>query len=69
MDSFEPLTWADAPCRVWQPRFSLVPGNIFLIVDGYRAHTAKATKKFVESTDDRIKLFYLPPYSPELNPD
>lgn len=42
---------------------------IFLIVDRHRAHTAKIVAKFVESMKDRLKLFFLPPYSPELNPD
>ena len=40
-----------------------------MIVDGHSAHTATATKKFVASTDGRLTLFCLPPYSPELNPD
>ncbi len=42
--------------------------KVFLIVDGGRIHTSKMTKRFVERTD-RLELFYLPPYSPELNPD
>jgi transposase len=42
---------------------------IFLIVDGSSVHTAKAVKDFVESTEGRLRLFFLPPYSPELNPD
>ena len=46
-----------------------VPGKIYLIVDGHPSHKSKDTKKFVESTDGRLKLFLLPPYSPELNPD
>lgn len=46
-----------------------IPGIIFLIVDGHSAHTAGATKKFAEKNKDRLRLFYLPPYSPELNPD
>jgi transposase len=46
-----------------------IPGMIYLIVDGYSAHTAKATRKFVADHSDRIKLFHLPPYSPQLNPD
>ena len=33
------------------------------------AHRATATKKFTASTEGRLKLFYLPGYSPELNPD
>lgn len=46
-----------------------VPGMIVLIVDGHSAHKAKATQEFVASTEGRLKLYFLPPYSPELNPD
>jgi len=42
---------------------------IFLIVDGHPTHKAKLVKKFVQSTNGRLGLFYLPGYSPELNPD
>jgi transposase len=42
---------------------------IFLIVDGHPAHKAKCVRRFVESEKDRLQLFLLPPYSPELNPD
>lgn len=43
--------------------------KIFLIVDRGPSHTSKKTKSFIESVKDKIELFYLPPYSPELNPD
>jgi transposase len=46
-----------------------IDGKIFLIIDGHSAHTSKATKAFVTSTEGRLSLFFLPPYSPELNPD
>jgi transposase len=42
---------------------------IFLIVDGHPAHKAKKVKEFIESTEGKLRLFLLPPYSPELNPD
>jgi transposase len=42
---------------------------IFLIVDRGPAHIAKTTKEFVESLNGRLRLFYLPPYSPDRNPD
>ena len=44
---------------------------IFLIVDGHPAHKAKSVQKFIETKDikKRFRLFFLPPYSPELNPD
>jgi len=44
-------------------------GPVYLVVDGHPAHRAKATTKFVASTDGRLTLFFLPGYSPELNPD
>src|SRR5262249_15259364 len=44
-------------------------GPVYLIVDGHSSHTSKVTKKFVASTEGRLKLFYLPGYCPELNPD
>lgn len=42
---------------------------IFLIVDGHPVHKAKSVVRFVELMKDRLQLFFLPPYSPELNPD
>src|SRR5487761_254090 len=42
---------------------------IFLIVDRGPAHIAKKTKAFVETLGEKLKLFYLPPYSPDRNPD
>jgi len=43
--------------------------KLFLIVDGHPSHRAKLVKAFVEQHSDRLALYYLPPYSPELNPD
>ena len=43
--------------------------KIFLVVDGHPAHKAKLVRQFVADHSDRIELFFLPPYSPELNPD
>jgi transposase len=42
---------------------------VYLIVDNASSHKSKLTREFVESTSGRLKLFFLPPYSPELNPD
>lgn len=42
---------------------------VLLIVDGHPAHKARMVKNFIDSVKDRLQLFYLPPYSPELNPD
>ena len=46
-----------------------VDQKIFLILDNHRIHHAKKVKKLVGSLDGKIELFYLPAYSPELNPD
>jgi transposase len=45
------------------------PRRIFLIVDGLPAHKAKVVQRFLATVADRIRLFFLPPYSPEINPD
>lgn len=43
--------------------------KIFLILDNLRAHHSKIVKAWLETRTDRIEIFYLPSYSPELNPD
>jgi len=43
--------------------------TIFLIVDGHPVHKAKSVARYIETVKDRFQLFFLPPYSPELNPD
>ena len=42
---------------------------VYLVVDGHPTHKAAKTRKFVESTKGRLKLFFLPGYSPDLDPD
>jgi transposase len=42
---------------------------IFLIVDRGPAHRAKKTQAFVETLGGKLRLFFLPPYSPDTNPD
>ena len=42
---------------------------VYLVVDGHPTHKAAKTRKVVESTKGRLKLFFLPGYSPDLNPD
>jgi len=43
--------------------------KVFLIVDAHPAHIAAYTKRWVEHHRWRIRLFFLPGYSPHLNPD
>ncbi len=42
---------------------------VYLIVDGHPSHRAEAVKAYVESLGGRLKLFFLRPYSPELERD
>ena len=43
--------------------------KVFLIVDNLSVHKSKTVRDWVSAHRDRIELFFLPPYSPELNPD
>ncbi len=43
--------------------------KVYLIVDGHPVRRAKKVKLWLEKHKDRIRMFFLPPYSPELNPD
>jgi transposase len=42
---------------------------VFLVVDGHPTHKAAKVRKYLEGVEDKLCLFFLPPYSPELNPD
>jgi len=46
-----------------------VPRYIFLIIDQHPVHVAAKVKKWFKKNEDRIQVFYLPSYSPDLNPD
>lgn len=46
-----------------------VNGKIFWIVDRHPVHRAAAVTRWLEEHRDRIERFYLPAYSPQLNPD
>ena len=71
------LRWMEVEGRMNAERFidflrALIRGRkkpVYLIVDGHSAHTAKAVREFVENNRRRLKLFVLPSYSPQLNPD
>jgi len=43
--------------------------KIFLILDNLRVHHSKIVKDWVKEHQEKIALFYLPAYSPDLNPD
>lgn len=43
--------------------------KVFLILDNLRVHHSKLVKAWVAAHEARIELFYLPSYSPQLNPE
>ncbi len=43
--------------------------KVILILDNLRVHHAKKVKKWLAGKEVQIEVFYLPSYSPELNPD
>jgi transposase len=43
--------------------------KVFLILDNLRVHHSRKVRQWLERHRDEIELFFLPSYSPELNPD
>lgn len=43
--------------------------KVFLILDNLKVHHSKVVSEWVKERKDKIELFFLPPYSPEYNPD
>lgn len=60
---------AEVFCEFLRRLIDNVAHPVYLIVDRHSVHRSKKVREFVVSTKGKLKLFYLPPYSPELNPD
>ena len=43
--------------------------KIILILDNLRVHHAKVVREWLEGKEEKLEIFFLPSYSPELNPD
>ena len=43
--------------------------KVFLVLDNLRSHHGKIVKEWLSVNKEAIEVFYLPSYSPELNPD
>jgi transposase len=42
---------------------------VFLVLDNLRVHHSKVVQAWLEAHREQIEVFFLPSYSPELNPD
>ena len=43
--------------------------KVFLILDNLKVHHGKIVAEWVSRHQEKIELFFLPPYAPESNPD
>ena len=43
--------------------------KVFLILDNLKVHHSYLVKDWIKEHENRIEVFFLPSYSPELNPD
>ena len=43
--------------------------KVFLIVDSNPVHKSKKVEKWLDKKNGKIRMYFLPPYSPDLNPD
>jgi transposase len=61
----------DAPVflRFLRRLVRLVGRKIFLIVDGHSAYKAAPVRRWLAAHKGEIEIFFLPTYSPDLNPD
>jgi transposase len=60
---------APALIRFLQRLIREVPRKVFLILDRLRVHRAGRVRDWLTEHQTKIEVFYLPAYSPELNPD
>ncbi|MBT8420114.1 MAG: IS630 family transposase, partial [Gammaproteobacteria bacterium] len=60
---------ADVFCHFITRLAKSVDRKVFLIVDGHPIHHAKKVSALIEKLNGKVTLFFLPPYSPQLNPD
>ncbi|MBL8693275.1 MAG: IS630 family transposase [Planctomycetes bacterium] len=43
--------------------------KVFIIMDNLRIHKSRPVLEWADRNADRVRLYYLPPYAPEHNPD
>lgn len=59
-----------ATTLLFHPRLGNIRSSVLsLILDNLRVHHSKICKAWVAQHSEQIELFYLPSYSPQLNPE
>jgi len=46
-----------------------VESKVFLIIDGHPVHRGRELKRWLAERAERLEVFFLPGYAPDLNPD
>jgi transposase len=59
---------ADVICDFLDRLMHNAQNPVFLIWDGHPTHRSKKVREHVESYDGKLEIYFLPSYSPELNP-
>jgi len=57
------------PREPWAKNYTKQGQGQFLILDNLRVHHSKPVKTWLAERTNQIEVFYLPSYSPELNPE
>ncbi|MFD8403012.1 IS630 family transposase, partial [Streptomyces sp. NPDC059698] len=60
---------AEVMCRFLDRLAGHFDRKVHLVVDGHSAHRSRKVRDWLAAHPDDIELHFLPPYSPELNPD
>ncbi|WP_455770114.1 IS630 family transposase [Streptomyces cinereoruber] len=60
---------AEVMCRFLDRLAGHFDHKVHLVVDGHSAHRSKKVRDWLTAHPDDVELHFLPPYSPELNPD
>lgn len=66
---FEPGFSADVMLDFLRRLIRCSSQKVFLIVDRHPVHRSKRVTQWLQTHAEQIRLFFLPSYSPELNPD
>ncbi|WP_256093742.1 MULTISPECIES: IS630 family transposase [unclassified Streptomyces] len=60
---------AEVMCRFLDRLAGHFDHKVHLVVDGHSAHRSRRVRDWLATHPDAVELHFLPPYSPELNPD
>ena len=63
------VSYAEVCIGFFRRLVRMSPRKVFLIIDRHPVHSAAAVARWLDKHEEQIRMFFLPGYSPELNPD